>query len=267
LIEFAGQIRQWLRTADTRERVVERVRTCVEQKLSADDANSDDSKHTRSMPWDLIPLPSRELSLDEKCTVLAVIHDQVFSHDQINPWRTLVQELDAEDLSRQIEFGRQDDNEATTEDWPLDSNEENPPEHPLAVSYYILGQHLNRLSEEELAGIVELLEDVQHDESGGLGESDTESAAATRQQGRIEWLAKAMSVVQEHPDWSDSAIAQNVGRHPSQLSRSREYKIAAALARGDRSSIVGGFVVKNDDNGPSDVEAISDAPVEPDIYE
>ena len=173
LIEFARQIRQWLRTTDTRERVVERVRTCVEQKLSADDANSHDSKHMLSMPWDLIPLPSRELSLDEKCTVLAVIHDRVFSHDKINPWQMLVQELDAEDLSRRIEFGRQDDSEVATEDWPLDSNEENPPDHRLAVSYYMLGKRLNRLSEEEQTGIVELLEDVQNAERSGVSASES----------------------------------------------------------------------------------------------
>jgi len=92
-------------------------------------------------------------------------------------------------------------------------------------------------------------------------------AAETRQQRKLEWLAKAMILVQENPDWPDVVIAQKVGRNPSQLSRSKSYQTVAAGFRGDKSSIVSGFIVKDDDTGTLDVEAYSDDPTEPDIYE
>jgi hypothetical protein len=111
------------------------------------------------------------------------------------------------------------------------------------------------------------LENSSEIESGGLGESDIESAAATRQQDKRVWLSNAMLLVQEHPDWSDSAIAEKLGRHPSQLSRSKEYQIAAASVRGDKSSIVDGFIVTDDDTGRLDVEAFSDISGKPDIDE
>jgi len=92
-------------------------------------------------------------------------------------------------------------------------------------------------------------------------------AAKTRQQRKLEWLAKAMILVQENPSLSNVAIARKVGRNPSQLSRSKQFRDAAALARGGRSSIRNGFIVKDDDTGTLDVEAYSDGPTEPDIYE
>ena len=101
------------------------------------------------------------------------------------------------------------------------------------------------------------------DDVGGSGKP----AAETRQQGKLEWLAKAMILVQENPDWPDVVIAQKVGRNPSQLSRSKSYQTVAAEFRGDKSSIVSGFIVKDDDTGTLDVEAYSDDPTEPDIYE
>jgi hypothetical protein len=48
---------------------------------------------------------------------------------------------------------------------------------------------------------------------------------------RYEWLAKAMLLVKEHPEYSDRRIARAVKIDPSQLTRSAEYQVAAALAR------------------------------------
>ncbi|MFG0242229.1 MAG: hypothetical protein ACF8R9_05520 [Phycisphaerales bacterium JB054] len=50
---------------------------------------------------------------------------------------------------------------------------------------------------------------------------------------RYQWLARAMLCVREHPDWSDAAIATEVGVNKSTLSRSPEFGTAAALARGE----------------------------------
>jgi hypothetical protein len=48
---------------------------------------------------------------------------------------------------------------------------------------------------------------------------------------RKRWLGAAMLTVRDHPEWSDAAIASAVGVNKSQLSRSREYRVAASLAR------------------------------------
>jgi hypothetical protein len=60
--------------------------------------------------------------------------------------------------------------------------------------------------------------------SGG-GESPT------RKERRLRWKAESMLLVQEHPDWHDKEIAQAVGISPTTLSRCREYKLAAKMAR------------------------------------
>jgi hypothetical protein len=51
------------------------------------------------------------------------------------------------------------------------------------------------------------------------------------------WVADAMLLVRDHPDWSDAAIANEVDVNPSQLSRCSEYKMAAAMARGQKSDL------------------------------
>jgi hypothetical protein len=52
-----------------------------------------------------------------------------------------------------------------------------------------------------------------------------------RRKRQMKWLAEAMLTVRDHPEWSDAAIAQQVGIDKSRLSRSPEYRKAAALAR------------------------------------
>lgn len=48
---------------------------------------------------------------------------------------------------------------------------------------------------------------------------------------KLRWLAEAMALVQEYPDWSDARIAKEVGRSPSTLSKNATYQKAAATAR------------------------------------
>ena len=53
-----------------------------------------------------------------------------------------------------------------------------------------------------------------------------------RKRRKLLWMAKAMCLVQDHPDWPDRRIAEEVGVHKGHLSRCRMYQAAAAMARG-----------------------------------
>jgi len=61
--------------------------------------------------------------------------------------------------------------------------------------------------------------------AGGRG------GAAEPERAKGNWLAEAMLMVRDNPAQSDAAIARAVGVHRSQLTRSREYKLAAGMAR------------------------------------
>jgi len=91
-----------------------------------------------------------------------------------------------------------------------------------------------------------------------------EQSPKTRNVQRAEWLAKAMLLVRDHPEWSDAAIANEVGKHPSTLSRSPEYKAATALARGNKSDRHKGHISIDPDTGQQGIEAYSDDPAERD---
>ena len=69
------------------------------------------------------------------------------------------------------------------------------------------------------------------------------------------WLAEAMLTVRDHPEWTDAAIARSVGIDRSRLSRSKEYKAAASLARPARTPP--GSVTIADGNRT--VEAVDDS--------
>lgn len=92
------------------------------------------------------------------------------------------------------------------------------------------------------------------------GANDTAVASDPEAQGepagkdsipKYQWLAGAMLFVKEHPEWSDRKIASEVGKHHSTLSRSPQYQLAAALARGQKTYLPAGE--KNGDTG--DIEA------------
>lgn len=102
-----------------------------------------------------------------------------------------------------------------------------------------------------------------------VNRSDVEPNKPTsRREQRAKWLAEAMLLVMENPDWSDARIAGKVGKDPSTLSRAPEYRTAAArarAARGTKHDIARGHQVRSDD-GLLDVEAVSskDDPAEMD---
>jgi hypothetical protein len=81
--------------------------------------------------------------------------------------------------------------------------------------------------------------------------------AMTKSQRRAKWVAEAMLLVRDHPDWSDTEIAGRVERDKSQLSRSPEYQLAAAQARGPKKNVPSGYVTVDAKTGLQDVEAVT----------
>ena len=92
---------------------------------------------------------------------------------------------------------------------------------------------------------------------GRINKPSDERATSTgsRSNRKAEWLAQAMLLVQGHPDWPDSRVADEVGVHKSTLSRDMMYRTAAALARGDSSNIPKGHWEKDDETGLTDLVA------------
>jgi hypothetical protein len=72
---------------------------------------------------------------------------------------------------------------------------------------------------------------------------------------RTQWLAQALLLLHDHPEWSDADIAAQVGKHPSTLSRDRTYRQAAAQARAAGVRRPLGFR----DPGTGDLEAVDDS--------
>lgn len=93
----------------------------------------------------------------------------------------------------------------------------------------------------------------------GTANDDTGSSKKERQ---LRWLAEAMLLVRDHPDWSDAEIARKVKKAGSTLSRSEEYQAAAAMARGDKANRPPGHVTVDPDSGLRDVEAVSPNPTQ-----
>ena len=73
--------------------------------------------------------------------------------------------------------------------------------------------------------VIELLE------TAGSQATDDQPSGTSRKERRIKWMAEAMLVVRDHPDWPDADIARKAGIDPSQLSRCQEYQRAAGIAR------------------------------------
>ncbi|MEE2640562.1 MAG: hypothetical protein VX768_08055 [Planctomycetota bacterium] len=104
--------------------------------------------------------------------------------------------------------------------------------------------------------------------NGGQGNDEAESTTPKGSTGKSEksllWLAKALLLVREHPDWSDAEISRQVGKSKSTLSRSKEYQTAAAMARGVKDDRHRGHISVNPYSGLREVEAYSDDPAERD---
>lgn len=98
------------------------------------------------------------------------------------------------------------------------------------------------------------------DEAGAT----TPTVQTSKSEDRTRWLAEAMLLVRDNPEWSNAKIAKRVRKSPSTLSRSPEYQSAAAMARGDKSDLRRGHVTVDPDSGLRDVEAYSNDPAERD---
>jgi len=89
----------------------------------------------------------------------------------------------------------------------------------------------------------------------GLGMA-REPVVASPSARKGEWLARAMILVRDHPEWSDRRIAQETGVDPGTLSRSAEYQVAAKIARESGATVARGFVVRDVRGRQSGIEAI-----------
>ena len=75
---------------------------------------------------------------------------------------------------------------------------------------------------------------------------------------RKEWLAEAMLLVRDHPDWSDAMIAREVGVSPSTLSRDETYRAAAGMARRQGGRVPRGHSTTDPESGQRGLEAYDD---------
>lgn len=75
----------------------------------------------------------------------------------------------------------------------------------------------------------------------GSETAGADSADKTKRVPKIEWLARAMLLVREHPDWSDREIARTIKKSHTTLLRSPEFQAAAAMARGEKTDLPQGF--------------------------
>ena len=78
--------------------------------------------------------------------------------------------------------------------------------------------------------VLELSEDIKPSKSGRKP-VDRTVMPEDRKKRQMEWLAKAMLMVRDHPEWSDATIAKQVGMSGATLSRSVPYQRAAHEAR------------------------------------
>ena len=77
---------------------------------------------------------------------------------------------------------------------------------------------------------------------------------------QIKWVAEAMLLVRDHPDWPDAQIAEAVGKHKSTLSRNLTYQLFASTTRGSMKDRHRGYQTVNPDTGQLDVVAYTKDP-------
>lgn len=79
---------------------------------------------------------------------------------------------------------------------------------------------------------------------------------------KLQWLADALLLVRDYPDWSDAEVARRVGKDKSTLTRSEAYQAGARMARsqrGTKGDLHTGYVTTNPESGTRDVEALAPA--------
>ena len=90
-------------------------------------------------------------------------------------------------------------------------------------------------------------------------QGSAEATPGNKRRHRTEWVAQAMLLVQEHPDWPDAKIAREIGVDPSQLvvKRCPEYQRAASMSR-RTGRVRPGTVSVDPDTGERTLEAEDD---------
>ena len=74
-----------------------------------------------------------------------------------------------------------------------------------------------------------------------------EPTKPNRRQRRFIWMAQAIVIVMEHPERTDTKIAEEVGVNPGQLSRCGAYQLVASSVRGDKTDLPAAHVVIDPD--------------------
>lgn len=110
----------------------------------------------------------------------------------------------------------------------------------------------------EVFNATEALNHASQRSEAGACQGGSPDPPRTRRHEQLRWLAEAMLLVREHPEWPDAEIARRVGKHPSQLSRNDIYKAAAKMARDGAPDLLRGHVTHSEDGDLSDVEAYAE---------
>lgn len=122
-------------------------------------------------------------------------------------------------------------------------------------------RHINKLvadSQQSRNVRMEVIDKTEFSQAEPTSNEQLNASNENSPKRKDKWLANAMLHLRDHPDWSDRKIAREVGKAPSTLSRSKEYKAAAAIARDGWNSRRRGFIKKDLDTGYTDIEAFAD---------
>ena len=220
--DLAGEIDKLIERFDTMERFRQMLQDWV-------DGFQKSSPCVQNPAEPLLPLPHRRLELCEKYVVLAAVHDAGWNAPQIDPWR----DVDALSLE--------------------------------GVPYAVLKLYAAETPETDVPRLREMLADVermlgergQPVEAEPVSDSQPQRCPPSKSERQVEWLAMAMLLVRDHPDWSDTKIAEKVGKDKSTLSRSGVYQVAATMARGSKADLPRGYITYDPNSGLHDVEAVA----------
>jgi cytochrome c2 len=194
----------------------------------------DDKKGPLRFMWSprSLPLPLHHLdkmSLEEKAVAIVAIHDAL--KDVVKMF-----------LDRDKKYGNHN-----RDQYPQDTI-------PFQCTKQVVENHLKKVEEgEEGEWDTQILDEVLCDVKAAMPRTKAKGSGA--EEDRIQWLAKAMLLVKDHPGWPDAKIAKKVGKAPSTLCRNTTYKVAAANARGDKGDRPSGYITANSKTGQLDVEA------------
>lgn len=91
-------------------------------------------------------------------------------------------------------------------------------------------------------------------------EADEAGAAelGSRELRKWRWVAEALLLRKEHPEWPDAEIARQVGVHAGTLSRNKTYRAARAMVHSGKGNPRRGYVIRNDDTKHSDIVPTTD---------